>query len=80
MIPEIFRLTNEDKMSSTWRKIHIHLISELQVLREKNDHIASELETARLRGQIGMLKQIIDWNEERKQVIPPRVPRFDGVM
>lgn len=80
--PEVFSLTREDRHSATWRKIHARLIEELSDLRAKNDDGSlSEFETAILRGRIGMLKYILDWDVDRTPEIKITARReYNGVL
>lgn len=46
--------------SAVWIKLHTHLRSQLQTLRERNDGAQLDaIETARLRGRIAQVKEIL---------------------
>lgn len=46
--------------SAVWIKLHTHLRSQLQSLRERNDGTQLDaIETARLRGRIAQVKEIL---------------------
>lgn len=63
--PDIFHLTPGEKSSSVWEKIRSKLRSMLSEAREKNDEALDEKTTAQLRGEISILKEILDWDVER---------------
>ena len=48
-----------DRQSPTWRKLRKHFESRLDELRAKNDNDLSELATAKLRGQIRMVGELL---------------------
>lgn len=46
--------------SAVWIKLHAHLRSQLQAMRERNDGAQLDaIETARLRGRIAQVKEIL---------------------
>lgn len=63
------KLTTAERMSPTWAKLKAALQGELQVLREKNDKDAPDETTAKIRGRIAMLKEIIKLGEEDKPLL-----------
>ena len=48
-----------DRQSPTWRKLRKHFEARLAELRAKNDNDLSELATAKLRGQIRMVGELL---------------------
>ena len=48
-----------DVQSPTWRKLKAHFEERLKVARETNDHEQPEEKTARLRGEIRVLKELL---------------------
>lgn len=53
-------LNASDINSPTWKRIKEHYEARLLRLRIKNDVSRSEVETARLRGQIAEIKTLLD--------------------
>ena len=56
---EVFALSIGDRQSAVWRKILAHLNEKLANARAKNDGDLDEVTTAKVRGQIGILKALI---------------------
>lgn len=65
---EDFNLTTAERMSPLWSKLEKYLHGRLEVCRRKNDADLTEGETARLRGRIQALKELLVLGE-----IPPQV-------
>lgn len=61
-----FELSESDKRSPFWLNFKAHLESELQVYRERNDSDLDAEATAKARGRIAMLKDLIRLGEPRK--------------
>ena len=57
------KLNEIEKTSAIWQKIEEELKSDLDTLRKKNDNDLTDIETARLRGQISFCKKILSWAE-----------------
>lgn len=55
-----FRLTEIEAASAVWARIKTHLEERLRILREKNDTPLNPIETARVRGEIKAVKQLLD--------------------
>ena len=53
------KLTEQEKHSSTWTRLEEYLRSELDILRQRNDAEIDATSTARLRGRILQIKQIL---------------------
>jgi hypothetical protein len=54
-----FALGFEDKQSPTWRRLKAHLEERLRLARESNDTEQPEERTARTRGEIKVLKELL---------------------
>ncbi|MBK8772460.1 MAG: hypothetical protein IPM06_18840 [Rhizobiales bacterium] len=52
-------LTEHEAESTLWKKIRAEMVIELELCRRKNDGELDEIKTARLRGRIGMLKELL---------------------
>ena len=52
-------LTPIEQQSAVWKKLSSHMAARLDELRRKNDGDASEVETARTRGRIAQLKELL---------------------
>lgn len=50
--PPPFILTNSEKQSGLWMRLENHFKDRLETLRKQNDGDLTEIQTARLRGQI----------------------------
>lgn len=61
-------LTTADRQSATWGKVMRFFDIKLQALREKNDATLDELQTAKLRGQIELIKELRRANEADPEV------------
>jgi hypothetical protein len=48
-----------DRNSSTWNKIRRHYEARLETMRRKNDGVLTPEETARLRGRIAEIKNLL---------------------
>lgn len=55
-----FHLTEGDKLSGVWKKLHAHLEERLDHLRGKNDASLDPVQTAMLRGQIAEIKRCLN--------------------
>lgn len=51
-----------------WKEIEGELKERLQILREKNDGALTPDETARVRGQIFQIKEILNWAHQDPQM------------
>lgn len=60
-----FVLTAHDKAQGLWLRLSNHLNDRLEECRRRNDGPLTEIETARLRGEIKCLKYIIALGESR---------------
>lgn len=54
-----FQLTEHDKSTALWVRLKAHLQDQLGDLRNRNDALLTEPETASLRGEIRCLKRLI---------------------
>lgn len=63
------KLTTAERMSPTWAKLKAEFERELQILREKNDKDSPDELTAKIRGRIAMLKDIIKLGQEDKPLL-----------
>lgn len=52
-----------EKQSALWRKIEAHLLSRLALMRQRNDGNLDPTETAKVRGRITELKDLIALGE-----------------
>jgi len=59
MTDESFKFTANELGSTAWAKLHSYIDSRISALRIKNDAELDELATARLRGQIVALKNLL---------------------
>lgn len=59
-----FKPSVDDRSSSLWKRLMTHLEGRLETLRQQNDAASSEAETARLRGQIAAVKEMLALNNE----------------
>lgn len=64
--PEVFTLTTGDRNSAVWQKLLKHLNEKLRCARLKNDGPRDAVETATLRGQIGVLKTLIELDTDKR--------------
>lgn len=66
-------LTYEQKQSPLWRLLMKHWGDRLDSLRKQNDGDKSDIETARLRGQIAAIKADLALNNDKPDLeAPPR--------
>lgn len=63
-----FALTNEDKQSALWKKLMAHFGDRLDASRVMNDGMQDEATTARTRGRISMLKELLALNDAPKHI------------
>lgn len=63
--PEIFRLTSAERTSPLWLRLRSHLQERLAKARARNDGALAPDETARLRGRIACLKDLLALEEDR---------------
>lgn len=64
--PYDFALSEYDKAQGLWLRLKAHFAALLDDLRKRNDNpLRPELETAVLRGEIRMLKRLIDLDADR---------------
>lgn len=52
-------LTEGEKLSSTWVKLKAYMEKRIETLRIRNDGNFNDVETAKLRGQIHVLKELV---------------------
>lgn len=57
-------LDQNDRQSITWRKLNKHLEERLQALRARNDTELDPTATAKLRGEISAVKNILALGEK----------------
>lgn len=62
-------LSDFERHSALWQKISKHLDERVQVLRARNDGDLDNIETAKLRGRIAAIKEIIALGEEPNPVM-----------
>lgn len=63
--PPPFTLSEQDRNSALWLRLHEELTNRLDRARRKNDGPLSEQETARVRGEIHCLMTIISLGQDR---------------
>lgn len=63
-----FALSSGDKLSPTWLRLVEHLEQRLDVLRKQNDGRLDEVQTARMRGRIAQLKELISLGADQPVV------------
>lgn len=63
--PEIFELTDGERIHPLWARLTDHFETQLQMLRQKNDNPQSEMETATLRGRIAALKAVLALGDDQ---------------
>ena len=56
---EPFRLSMTERQSGLWQKLATYLEGRLMIMREKNDNPLDDVNTAKLRGKIEMIKEIL---------------------
>jgi len=59
-----FSLSDYETQSALWTKLKAHMEDRLQVLREKNDGVLDADQTARVRGKIEQLKELLSAGEK----------------
>lgn len=64
-VPEIFRLSATERASPLWLRLKAHLHERLAKARTRNDGALAPDETARLRGRIACLKDLLALEEDR---------------
>lgn len=57
--PPEFRLDLNDRNSPTWAKLKRHLEAQIEKLRAQNDNDLDPVKTAKLRGRIAGLKNLL---------------------
>ena len=62
-----FSLTAFERDSALWQKLLTHYTKRLQELREQNDGNLTELQTARLRGNIAFCREFLALNKDLPQ-------------
>jgi hypothetical protein len=66
--PEIFRLSAAERASPLWLRLKAHLNERLAKARTRNDGALAPDETARLRGRIACLKDLLALEEDRPPI------------
>ena len=61
---EVFALTPVERHSAQWARFSEHLKQKLYDVRAANDGDKDPVQTAKLRGQIGLLKALIALGDE----------------
>lgn len=56
------KITEFESQTAVWQKVAKELTERLEILRAKNDNNLEPLETARLRGQIAQVREILSWS------------------
>lgn len=64
-LPHPFILSDGDKASGLWLRLKEHFEARLAILRQRNDAIQPEADTALLRGEIRGLKNMIALGDDR---------------
>ena len=59
-----FCLTREERLSPLWVRLESSLKERLDTARRKNDGALSAEDTARLRGRIAVLKELLELGEQ----------------
>jgi hypothetical protein len=54
-----FVLTSMERQSALWKRLLEHMKAQRDVLREKNDNDLNEAATARVRGRIAQLTELV---------------------
>lgn len=62
-----FKLSHNELHGSLWNKIKTNLQTELQRLRETNDNHQDELQTARVRTRISVIKEILELENQSER-------------
>jgi len=63
-----FKLTQGERMSGTWQRLSKELEKMRESLRRRNDDNLGEADTARLRGRIAQINDILRYGEDDQQV------------
>ena len=66
---DAFALTPGDLISPTWARLRKHMEARLQSLRAKNDNDLDPIATAKLRGEIKVLKNLIALSETNQSMV-----------
>lgn len=61
-------LTKIERQGTVWLKLKAHLNKRLEAARIKNDGDLTDKQTARLRGRIDELKNLLDLGEDKPQI------------
>ena len=61
----VFTLTPGDLISPTWARLRKHMEARLQSLRVKNDNDLDPIATAKLRGEVRALKNLLALSESQ---------------
>ena len=70
-------LTDADRKTPLWHKLKTHYSERLNVLRAKNDNDKDEVQTAKQRGQILEVKELLKLDKD-VPVFEAPVPRIDA--
>lgn len=62
--PGVFELSQSDRQSEIWRRLYAELTKRLNVRREENDGQLDEAQTARVRGHIECIKDLLALGDE----------------
>lgn len=65
--PARFALTESDRDSQTWTRLKKHLQARLEALHRENANDLSETQTAKLRGRIAMVQELLSLDKN----LPP---------
>lgn len=60
----VFEISIADRQSALWQRYVDYLQKRLEELRKLNDHDATEVETALLRGRIAEVKTLLSINDD----------------
>lgn len=58
------KLTHADRASAAWQRLRAHYAERLSVLRSMNDGDIDEVATARLRGRIAEIKNLLALDDD----------------
>lgn len=61
------KLELHERQSALWKKLAGHVAERIETLRRKNDGDLNDTQTARLRGALAELKQLLELGED----LPP---------
>lgn len=62
--PEVFELTKHERDSAVWKKLEAHYKAKLELRRTQNDSDKSAEETAKLRGRISEIKELLGLGQD----------------